>query len=204
MMNNANLTEVTHLLTLDSHSNRITNQLASSDSMDMEINIRDEMTSLEHDSLFDLTQKIVQKVILKRTDVEALSRLISREQVQEVEDEKIFLCSLDDFAIGISLICAVIGNFFKSFPRNLCQLERFECPSIHRTLEKINKLRHSYKNWWKRGTFWGNTSFNLRFFSYFLLSHGSRKKFFDHRCNNFIAPEDHFSDFTRILLPQVC
>lgn len=94
MMNNANLTEVTHLLTLDSHSNRITNQLASSDSMDMEINIRDEMTSLEHDSLFDLTQKIVQKVILKRTDVEALSRLISREQVQEVEDEKIFLCSM--------------------------------------------------------------------------------------------------------------
>lgn len=52
------------------------------------------MTSLEHDFLFDLTQKIVQKAISTRTDVETLSRLISQEQEQEVRDETIF-CVLE-------------------------------------------------------------------------------------------------------------
>lgn len=41
------------------HFNRIADQLIASDSIDMEINVQAVMTSLEHDSFFDLTQKSI-------------------------------------------------------------------------------------------------------------------------------------------------
>lgn len=90
------------------------------------------MTSLEHDFLFDLTQKIVQTAI--STSKFCLVWFLKNKN-RKCEMKRFFVFS-SGLAIGISLICAVIENFFESFSRNLCQLRRFECASIHRTLEQ--------------------------------------------------------------------